>query len=404
MPVKQVFFLLILILFSGWSEAQTGPGVYDRANLLSEPEEAQLNNLIQQLENLTTAEVAVLTTSSLEQQTIESYANKVFNLWGIGKREFNNGVLFVIAPQEHRARIEVGYGLEELLTDSWCGATLDSYAIPYFKTNNYPQGIIQTTAAIVDYLKSNSEMAKGISNSTPWYLVSPRKNSQYLTYLFSVIAICFLIYGIFFSKKSYSPVVFLGFILLLVALIIGIYYYTSLVNGKLQLGSQMKALFLGLFATGFNIKRFLRYAPKRCKFCSTTMVKLTEELDDQQLSASQIAEEKLKSVDYDVWHCAACLHNEVTGYKTFFSRAQKCPQCQAITGLHSKTTVLVSATVSHSGKTLEEFICQSCKFVFTKEQITPRISTSSGSSSSHSSSSGSFGGGSSGGGGASRGW
>ncbi len=390
-------------MVSSSSLAQSGPAVYDRANLLTEAAENSLNQQLIQLERETSAEVAVLTVDDTGGASIEDFAQQTFNEWGIGKREFNNGVLIIVAVLTRKTRIHVGYGLEDLLTDSLCGEILDEKAIPFFKQGNYQEGITQTTLRVIGTLRNNPEMAKGVSSSTPWYLLSARKKFQHLSFGFAIVAGAFFLYAILFGRKSYSPVVFIFFILLLVSLFLGGKYYYTLVPGKLDSVTHIIAGILGFFATLLNLSRYKRNAPKKCKHCSSPMVRLAEDLDDQHLNKSQLAEEKFKSVDYDVWHCSACLHNEVKGYKTFFTRAQKCPQCQALTGKHKKTTILVHATRSNSGKSLEEFVCQDCKFNFTKEQIIPRISSSS-SSSSGSSGGGSFGGGSSGGGGASRGW
>ncbi len=91
--------------------------VHDRAGLLSPAEVSSLETMARNVEQQTTAQMAIVTVGSLEGKTVDDYAHELFNAWGIGQKPANNGVLLLIAPKERRLRIEVGYGLEPLLTD-----------------------------------------------------------------------------------------------------------------------------------------------------------------------------------------------------------------------------------------------------------------------------------------------
>src|SRR3990172_7690478 len=104
--------------------------VHDFASILPAAEAQSLESLAQQVERETTAQLAIVTVASLEGMTVEQYAYTLFNSWGIGRRDVNNGVLLLVAPRERRMRIEVGYGLEPLLTDSLCGEIRDASIIP----------------------------------------------------------------------------------------------------------------------------------------------------------------------------------------------------------------------------------------------------------------------------------
>src|SRR5689334_6119449 len=86
--------------------------VHDFANLLTAEDRQQLESLAQEVEQRTTAQFAIVTVRTLEGQTVEKYANTLFNQWGIGRQDVNNGVLLLVAPHEHKMRIEVGRGLE----------------------------------------------------------------------------------------------------------------------------------------------------------------------------------------------------------------------------------------------------------------------------------------------------
>jgi len=101
--------------------------VHDFANSLSADAIQRLESMGQQVERETTAQLTIVTVTSLEGQSIEQYANTLFNQWGIGQKETNNGVLLLIAPNDRRVRIEVGYGVEPLLSDGLCGEILDEF-------------------------------------------------------------------------------------------------------------------------------------------------------------------------------------------------------------------------------------------------------------------------------------
>ena len=89
---------------------------------------------------------------TLDGQPIEDYALAILREWGIGSKEKNNGALIVVAVQDRRSRIEVGYGLEGLLTDGLTGRIQDQAMIPYFRKGNYAAGIVNgyaVTASII---------------------------------------------------------------------------------------------------------------------------------------------------------------------------------------------------------------------------------------------------------------
>jgi len=114
--------------------------VNDFAGIFKQEDIDKMTELITDLEKKTTAEIAVATVSSLNGKSIEMYANGLFNTWGIGKKNINNGVLFLVAPNEMKCRIEVGYGLENVITDVIASHIIDEEAIPRFKNKEYSLG------------------------------------------------------------------------------------------------------------------------------------------------------------------------------------------------------------------------------------------------------------------------
>ena len=152
-----------------------------------------------------------------------------------------------------------------------------------------------------------------------------------------------------------------------------------------------------------GFRKWRRHRRRRCPSCQTRMVCLAEAEDDALLEKGQQAEERVGSVDYDVWKCGACSHHFTLRYPKWFSSFAKCPQCHNRTK-SSTQTVIEPATTSSSGSARVVEQCAFCSFRGSTRRpfrASSRVSSSSGSSSSSSSS---FGGGSSGGGGASRGY
>ena len=123
--------------------------VNDYASILSEQDIQSVTTYIQELQEKTTAEVAVVTMKTVAPYDINDYAVKLFEKWGIGVKGNDNGVLILLALQERKVRIEVGYGLEGILPDGLAGQIIRRTMIPYFKQENYRQGIINGTIAVI---------------------------------------------------------------------------------------------------------------------------------------------------------------------------------------------------------------------------------------------------------------
>jgi len=129
--------------------------VVDQADLLSAQAEATLGARLAALEKATTDELVVVTVPSLENEPIEDLGLRLGNGWGIGKKSVDNGVLLIVAPGEKRARIEVGYGLEGLLTDERAAQILKEQALPNFARGRFERGVSEGVAAIAATLESD---------------------------------------------------------------------------------------------------------------------------------------------------------------------------------------------------------------------------------------------------------
>lgn len=122
--------------------------VNDFAGVIEEPYENRITNLIEEIEKNTSIEIAVVTVQSLEGDTIEKYAVKLFEEWGIGKENKDNGLLILAAIEDREWRIEVGYGLEPIINDAKAGRIGRNYLSPNFKEQKYGEGFYQAVKAI----------------------------------------------------------------------------------------------------------------------------------------------------------------------------------------------------------------------------------------------------------------
>jgi len=123
--------------------------VVDLAGVIRDDVNSELNTYLQTLEQKTTAQVLVLTVRSLDNQAIEEFAFNTKEKWKLGQKGKDNGVLIVVAMNDRKYRIEVGYGLESVLPDSMVGSIGREYFVPYFRAGDYSTGIYAGTIAVI---------------------------------------------------------------------------------------------------------------------------------------------------------------------------------------------------------------------------------------------------------------
>ncbi|MBS0273860.1 MAG: TPM domain-containing protein [Proteobacteria bacterium] len=157
--------LAIVFAFAGAAVAaptfpQLTGRVVDDAHILSPDVQAQLTQKLADLEQRTSRQLVVVTLPSLQGYEIEDYGYQLGRAWGIGQKKLDNGALFIIAPNERRVRIEVGYGLEPVLTDALSSVILQTKVLPRFKAGDMSGGIVDGTNAIVEQLLLDAPAAK----------------------------------------------------------------------------------------------------------------------------------------------------------------------------------------------------------------------------------------------------
>jgi uncharacterized protein len=130
--------------------------VVDTAHLLSPVTIADLERKLADLDQKSGIQLVVATVPSLDGQEIEPYANGLFRAWKLGEAKKNNGVLLLVAPKEHRVRIEVGYGLEGTLTDAVSSLIIRNAIAPRFKAGDFNSGVTRGVDDIITALTTDA--------------------------------------------------------------------------------------------------------------------------------------------------------------------------------------------------------------------------------------------------------
>src|ERR1700681_1969299 len=151
--------LLLSLGMRTWAESvsQLQPTGYvnDFAHALDQNTSAQITDICRQIDEKAHAQIALVTINSLDGTDIESYAVDLFKKWGIGAKSTNRGVLILYAIRDHRARIEVGYGLEPILPDGEVGR-FQREAIPLMRSGDYNQGLLLVTSRVAEVIATDA--------------------------------------------------------------------------------------------------------------------------------------------------------------------------------------------------------------------------------------------------------
>ncbi|QGM48048.1 TPM domain-containing protein [Methylocystis heyeri] len=130
--------------------------VTDQAGILSQPVKTALEDKLKNLEDKSSIQLVVATVRSLQGSDIEAYANGLFRAWKLGLAKKNNGVLFLVAPNDRKMRIEVGYGLEGVLTDAVSSVIIRAAVAPRFKAGDFDGGVERGVDAIIEVLSTDT--------------------------------------------------------------------------------------------------------------------------------------------------------------------------------------------------------------------------------------------------------
>ena len=198
-------WLLVIAFFAFATFAAAAPKfppltgrVVDNAHVLSADAVQKLDGELAQLEATTGHQLVVATVPDLQGVEIEDYGYQLGRTWALGKKGVNDGVILLVAPKERKVRIEVGYGLEPVLTDALTSVILTTKVLPQFKAGHMEQGVVDGAEAIVQQLALPADQAQAVASQAAAQPVKPQRgpSSAHIPIVFIIIVIFWVLSGI----------------------------------------------------------------------------------------------------------------------------------------------------------------------------------------------------------------
>jgi uncharacterized protein len=154
------FFVLITPALAAPKFPTLSGRVVDDAHILSDTTKADLDTKLAALEQKTSRQLVVVTIPSLGGYEVADYGYQLGRAWGIGQAKLNNGILLIVAPTEHKVRIEVGYGLEPIVTDALSSVIIQSQILPKFRSGDFNGGVEAGVNALIQQLSLDTSEAE----------------------------------------------------------------------------------------------------------------------------------------------------------------------------------------------------------------------------------------------------
>lgn len=341
--------------------------ISDEAGLLSSSEETYLNRLLTQLRDSTTAEMGVAILPGLPgDEEIQPYSVDLFEKWGLGKGDRDNGLLLVIDTEGRQGWLTTGYGLEGILPDAVLKKILDTRLQPAMREGRPAQGIAEVTDAVYRIMMEPanrdeilSERGEGLAP-----IESPIDSAVLWNVVWGAAAIIALLVLVMFISDWRATR--------------GEGSYQRALHWRRHLGYYWlgTALSLGLglplaLAALLSYRRY-RDGRHRCMTCGAKMHKLSEDRDNDFLTPSQDLEERLGTVDYDVWECDKCGTVECFPFKESQQKFTECPACHTIARHLECDRIVRPATTRQEGYGVRTYKCEYCDHRDDKPYKIPR--------------------------------
>ena len=356
-----LFFCILAVNARSWkADELTQPLKYDASNYVANPDNIlsanavqEINSTIADIKKNTKAEVAVVVIDEYNGSDIDNFTTKLFESWGVGEKGANNGVLLVIAAGQKEWAFRTGRGIGSVLTDIQTAEIARNNMIPKFREGDFNAGTVSAVHALHDVL-TDPAAAKEL-NAYSQRIKNQEEDLDWLDIL------------LFYLWISLFLTLFLG--------IFAIYKVrkTSKVERHQRYAQlhPLQRIFYGLGFVGLGIP-FIVYFPFRyflnelrngehiCPNCSNRMTKLDEISDNLHLTPAQDAEERLNSVDYDVWVCPECGEEDIYPYENRDSDLEECATCHAKTARYVRDRVIKTPTTRQEGLGVKEYVCLNC--------------------------------------------
>jgi uncharacterized protein len=335
--------------------------VIDSTGILTPEHVDRLEQLATGIRQASGADLMVVVIPTTHGQPHRTFATDLFNRWQLGSEERNDGLLIFVAVDDRKAEIILGDGVDEPAQVAASQRIMSDVMLPEFKRGRAADGLRRAAFACATEIlgaptehpttgvRNDGQQEAVVGNASKPVLqpASPRPADD--------------------SMLPYA------------------------VGGSGAIGC--------VGASWYLARRHLRNRPRRCAACRIDMVRLGEREDDSHLSSGQKLEERLKSVDYDVWSCPTCPQVTQFRYGAFFTRYARCPSCRNVTKSRTVNRVRRPTRRRTGLETISEH-CSQCDYATERTRVLPKLADNDSSSSWSSGSSG----GSSSGSGASGSW
>lgn len=367
MKIKILIFLSLFCNLLAFSKDYSpedipNPNLADRRIYVADPEnlvgteaEAIANTTLWNLRQKTGAEVVAVVVPNTGNYSREEFAIKLFDEWKVGKADKDNGVIILIVPEQKEAWIATGYGVEGILPDISASKIVQRSIIPYMKGNNLDGALVAVTSDVANILSDPQAAAELKSRKKDAWEKMPESDiseEDFITFTLCVVLTIFLIAIIkfFYDSKKFKK----------------LDRYTQARKWE---DNRTSYILLAVFSIGLGLIPYwlsrrkyhnARNKPMQCPTCKGKMTKLNEEEDNNLLSPSQDLEEKLNSVDYDVWVCDECGTVEKYAFPNKYSKYEVCPQCHTKAMYLAQDHTLSAPTTRKEGIGERVYDCKYC--------------------------------------------
>lgn len=341
--------------------------VSDPAGLLPAEVKDEVNRRLYALRQKTSVEAVVAIPPEIGDMAPQEWCERLFTDWGIGKSDKDNGVLLMISPGSRCAFIMTGYGVEGVLTDIACRRIVSKAVIPAMRADNLGAAVDSATRLIVSALEDPAVADELRSSEADNYqgVVSRLDAGVIWGFMRGVAALMFLfslglfVYDCIGSRRhmsGYSKAMMWRSHL-------AVYFWV----GILSFGAGL--LF---YLLAFLLYRRWRVRPVACPSCGVKMRRLPEDKDNEFLNGSQDFEEKIRTVDYDVWKCPSCGAVERFPFRARQKKYTECPSCHTVAMSLESDSVVRPATVRAEGAGVKVYECRFCRYRDSRPYRIPR--------------------------------
>ncbi|MCM1451141.1 MAG: TPM domain-containing protein [Clostridium sp.] len=329
--------------------------------ILSAAANSRIDSLLFDVRKRTSAEVAVVVVDDIDPENIDDFSTRLFDKWRIGKSDKDNGVLMVLAKEPRKVTIRTGYGVEGILPDVVCSHIIRNIMVPRLKNDDYDMAVVDAVTEM-HRIMTNPEAAAELKSQILDSQNTPEEGffSLYLTMgLLAMGAMLIYIAYYCYSRRGQSD------------------FEKYVDSSRTQrLFWIVTVFFIGIpiLASGalWLLRRHWRDHPRRCHTCGAKMQKLDEDTDNRYLSRAQDLEERIKSVDYDVWLCPKCGETDIFTFVNPTSGYRICGNCHAHTLKLTGTHVLRQPTYRQEGLAEKQYVCINCHHTESKPYALPK--------------------------------